>query len=99
MDWCYSQVFVQYKSHSLSDLEVIVKKFEVEVIGLVIFMSHYTIVVGVGGGGGVGVVLGHGLSNFYTPPHNSGRVLWFHVGHLCVCHMSVCLYFHFQTIP
>ena len=22
---------------------------------------------------------------FYTPPHNSGRVLWFHVGRPCVC--------------
>ena len=25
---------------------------------------------------------------FYTPPHNSGRVLWFHVGRPCV-HLSV----------
>ena len=23
--------------------------------------------------------------NFYTPPHNSGGVLWFHVGRPCVC--------------
>ena len=22
---------------------------------------------------------------FYTPPHNSGGVLWFHVGRPCVC--------------
>ena len=22
--------------------------------------------------------------NFYTPPHNSGRVLWFHVGRPCL---------------
>ena len=22
------------------------------------------------------------LNDFYTPPHNSGGVLWFHVGHL-----------------
>ena len=22
---------------------------------------------------------------FYTPPHDSGGVLWFHVGRLCVC--------------
>ena len=27
---------------------------------------------------------------FYTPPHNSGGVLWFHVGCPCVC-LSVCL--------
>ena len=31
---------------------------------------------------------------FYNPPHNSDRVLWFHVGHLCVCpsvrHPSIC---------
>ena len=26
--------------------------------------------------------------NFYTPPHDSGRVLWSHVGHPCV-HLSV----------
>ena len=25
------------------------------------------------------------LPTFYTPPHNSGRVLWFHIGHPCVC--------------
>ena len=24
-------------------------------------------------------------TNFYTPPHNSGGVLWFHVGRPCVC--------------
>ena len=23
--------------------------------------------------------------NFYTPPHNSGGVLWFHIGRPCVC--------------
>ena len=23
------------------------------------------------------------MSHFYTSPHNSGRVLWFHVGRLC----------------
>ena len=23
--------------------------------------------------------------DFYTPPHDSGGVLWFHVGRLCVC--------------
>ena len=23
--------------------------------------------------------------SFYTQPHNSGGVLWFHVGHPCVC--------------
>ena len=28
----------------------------------------------------------------YTLPHDSGRVLWFHVGRPCVC-PSVCLYF------
>ena len=22
---------------------------------------------------------------FYTSPHDRGEVLWFHVGHLCVC--------------
>ena len=22
---------------------------------------------------------------FYTPPHNSGGILWFHVGRPCVC--------------
>ena len=22
---------------------------------------------------------------FYTPPHDSGLVLWFHVGYPCVC--------------
>ena len=27
---------------------------------------------------------------FYTPPHNSGGVLWFHVGCLSVRRMSVC---------
>ena len=29
---------------------------------------------------------------FYTPPHNSGRVLWFHIGRPCVrscVHLSV----------
>ena len=26
---------------------------------------------------------------FYTPPHNSGGVLLFHVGHLCVICLSV----------
>ena len=26
--------------------------------------------------------------HFYTPPHDSGRVLWFHFGRPCVC-MSV----------
>ena len=34
---------------------------------------------------------------FYTPPHDSGRVLWFHVGRLCICtftHLSsVCMSF------
>ena len=25
------------------------------------------------------------IYHFYTPPHNSGGVLWFHVGHPCVC--------------
>ena len=25
------------------------------------------------------------LSYFYTPPHDSGGVLWFHVGRPCVC--------------
>ena len=24
-------------------------------------------------------------NGFYTPPHNSGGVLWFHVGRPCVC--------------
>ena len=28
---------------------------------------------------------------FYTPPLNSGRVLWFHVGLPCICHPSVSL--------
>ena len=23
-------------------------------------------------------------NTFYTPPHNSGGVLWFHIGHPCV---------------
>ena len=26
---------------------------------------------------------------FYTPPHGSGRVIWFHIGCLCI-HMSIC---------
>ena len=25
------------------------------------------------------------MSSFYTPPHDSGGVLWFHVERLCVC--------------
>ena len=25
------------------------------------------------------------LVTFYTPAHDNGRVLWFHVGHPCVC--------------
>ena len=32
---------------------------------------------------------------FYTPPHNSGRVLWFHVGRPSVVRPSV---FHFRMI-
>ena len=43
---------------------------------------------------------------YVTPPHDSGGVLWFHVGYLCVhpsvhqsvVHPSVHPYFHFQTI-
>ena len=35
------------------------------------------------------------LSDFYTPPHNSGGALWFHVGRPCVCPSS---YVHF-SIP
>ena len=26
-----------------------------------------------------------GVTAFYTPPHNSGGVLWFHVGRPCIC--------------
>ena len=41
-------------------------------------------------------------SCFYTPPHNSGRVLWFHVGSLWVRPSYVCLsvlsVFRFQMI-
>ena len=44
------------------------------------------------------------INTFYTTPHNSGRVLWFHVGHLCVCpsvirQSYVCpSVFHFRMI-
>ena len=31
------------------------------------------------------VVLESMSSVFYTPPHNSGGVLWVHVGRSCVC--------------
>ena len=29
--------------------------------------------------------IGPSWPSFYTPPHNSGGVLWFHVGRPCVC--------------
>ena len=36
--------------------------------------------------------------DFYTPPHNSGGVLWFHVGRPCV-RLSMCLsIFRFRMI-
>ena len=35
---------------------------------------------------------------FYTPPHNSGGVLWFHFGRPCVYPSVVCLYFPFWRI-
>ena len=45
-----------------------------------------------------GCKITRGITHFYTLPHEKGRVLWFHFGHLCVClcvHPSV---FHFQMI-
>ena len=39
-------------------------------------------------------------ADFHTPPHNSGEVLWFHVGRLCVCQSIrlsvVCPSIHFS---
>ena len=33
---------------------------------------------------------------FYTPPHNSGGALWFHVERPCVCLSVVCSSTHFS---
>ena len=27
----------------------------------------------------------HSLHSFLYPPHDSGRILWFHIGRPCVC--------------
>ena len=42
------------------------------------------------------------LHTYYIPPHDSGRVLWFHIECQCVCQFILpsylCLYFHFWMI-
>ena len=42
--------------------------------------------------------MGQDYVDFYTPPHYSGGVLWYHVGCPSVCLSYFCSYFHFWTI-
>ena len=40
-------------------------------------------------------VVAHGPLVFSYPPHCSGKVIWFHVGCLClsICHLSIGIFF------
>ena len=53
------------------------------------------------------LMITHKICSFYIPPHNSGWVLWYHVGCPCVVHLcvrpsvvspSIRPYFHFWMI-
>ena len=81
---CFEQKYEKYQGFYLKIFEFLEVKSSIYLYRLVFVMAR---LFGINSTVRTSPIIYH--IYFYTPPHNRGGVLWFHVGRPCVC-PSVC---------